>query len=96
MCLVTEPLRGKGHRGTVIAARGGNDARLGALPHQHIGEGAARLERPRGLQEFELEGDRRAREPKILGRNLDHRRPPYVRSDHIVGSEHRRAVRGCR
>ena len=50
----------------VIAARRRDHALLGALAHQQVGERAARLERPRMLENFELEGDRRAGEAKIV------------------------------
>ena len=60
-----EPHRRIGDRRAVIAARGRDDAGLRDRTSQQVGEGAARLERARMLQELELEVRRARRQAEI-------------------------------
>ena len=55
----------------MVAAGRRDHALLRALARQQVGEGTARLERPRMLQELELEAQRLAGQPEIRGIDLD-------------------------
>src|SRR5712691_9329563 len=55
----------------MVAAGSGDDARLRNFSREQIGKRAARLERSRVLQLFELQGDRERVEAEIGGIELD-------------------------
>jgi len=83
--------RGEGHRHPVVSA-GRRDHPGRRNPAQgEIGEGASDLERPRVLQELELEGDSHARNADLLASERDHRRAPDVAADRLLGGDDLRA-----
>ena len=88
--LVAEPHGRVGHRRAVIAAGRRGDAGGRHLAQQQIGERPARLEGARVLRELELQDRREAREPEVLGRDLEHGRAADVRADALVGGGDRR------
>jgi hypothetical protein len=69
----------------MVAARGRDDAGRRHVPGQQVREGAARLERARMLEEFELERDRPGRQPEIGEIDIDRRRMAQIAADHPLG-----------
>ena len=67
-----------GDRRAMVAARRRDHSGLRYLAGQQIREGAARLERPRVLQELELERQRMAGQAELGAVDLDDRRAPDV------------------
>jgi len=73
--------RGIGCCRAVIAAGCRDDAGFRQLAGQHIGKGAARLERSRVLEQLELERECRRGQAKLLAIDLDDRRAPNMWPD---------------
>jgi 4-carboxymuconolactone decarboxylase len=69
----------------VIAARGGDNAGGGNVAHQQIGEGTARLEGARMLQQLELEEKRLGADAEFGAGDGDHRRFADMRADEPLG-----------
>ena len=77
----------------MIAAGCRDDAGFRDLAGQQIGEGAARLERARVLQQLELERECRCRQTKLVAIDLDDGRAPDMRPDDPFAS--RDGLRSC-
>jgi hypothetical protein len=78
----------------VIAPGGGDDTSRRHLAQQQIGEGAARLERARMLEQLELEGKRHTIEAEIGAREAQQRGLADVGLDQPVGLRDPRRIDG--
>ena len=76
---------GERHRGAVISSRRGNHAGFRNFAQQQIRERAARFERTRVLQQFQLECEAYAGKSEVRTVRFDHRRAADVPGDRPGG-----------
>jgi hypothetical protein len=81
LCRYAEFHCSESDRRAVIAAGSGNDAGLGNLAQQQVGERTARFERSGMLEQFEFEGEGNAGKTEVGAVGFDDRRAANVTGD---------------